>query len=53
MKRQNKLGFYLAVTAGIGCVSSVANAATIVTLFGPDNVGPFAVTFIGECIIIR
>jgi len=32
MKRQNKLGSYLAVTAGVGCVSSVANAATVVSL---------------------
>ena len=41
MKRQNKLGSYLAVTAGVGCVSSVANAATIVTLFEQGDNGPF------------
>ena len=42
MKRQNKLGSYLAVTAGVGCVSSVANAATTVTLFEQgDTSAPF------------
>ena len=38
MKRQNKLGSYLAVTAGVGCVSS-ASAATTVTFFGSDPAG--------------
>ena len=35
IKKQNKLGNYLAVTAGVGCVSSVANAA--VTFYGIDS----------------
>ena len=49
MKRQNKLGSYLAVTAGVGCVSSVANAATIVTEFGPGvpQVSPIDIDFFG------
>ena len=36
---QNKLGTYLAVTAGVGCASSVAEAATTVTFFeqGAEN----------------
>lgn len=33
LKRSNKLGTYLAVTAGVGCASSVANGA--VTFYGP------------------
>jgi hypothetical protein len=32
-KRQNKIGTYLAVTAGVGCVSSMADAATLVQTF--------------------
>jgi len=38
MKRQNKLGTYLAVTAGVGCVSSAANAQTVV-LPGDSGLG--------------
>ena len=34
-KKQNKLRTYLTVTAGVGCVSSVANAA--VTFYGPES----------------
>ena len=40
IKRQNKLKAYLSVTAGIGCVSSVANAALTVTFFGPGAQSP-------------
>lgn len=46
MKRQNKLGTYLAVTAGVGCVTS-ASAATVVTFFDDENVsglGTFGVS---------
>ena len=44
MKRQNKLGSDLAVTAGVGCVSSVANAATtIVSLFEEGDIAPFSI----------
>ena len=38
MKKQNKLGTYLAVTAGAGCVASVADAS--VTFFGPGAQNP-------------
>ena len=36
---QNKLGTYLAVTAGVGCAASVAEASTTVTFFeqGEEN----------------
>ena len=32
--KQNKLGTYLAVTAGVGCAASVAEGVTTVTFFG-------------------
>jgi hypothetical protein len=35
--KQNKLGSYLAVTAGAGCVASVANGAVMVTHFVPET----------------
>ena len=38
MKRQNKLGSYLAVTAGVGCAASVAEGAVVVTTFTPGTV---------------
>ena len=38
MKKQKKLGTYLAVTAGAGCAASVADGA--VTFFGPGAQNP-------------
>lgn len=38
MKRQNKLGSYLAVTAGVGCAASVAEGAVVVETFTPGTV---------------
>jgi hypothetical protein len=38
MKRQNKLGSYLAVTAGVGCAASVAEGAVVVTTCTPGTV---------------
>ena len=38
MKTKNRIGNYLAVTAGVGCASSAASGA--VTLFGPGARGP-------------
>ncbi|MEJ6568763.1 MAG: PEP-CTERM sorting domain-containing protein, partial [Akkermansiaceae bacterium] len=44
MKRQNKLGSYLAVTAGVGCAASVAEGAVVVTTFTPGTVTSYAVS---------
>ena len=41
--KQNKLGTYLAVTAGVGCASSVAEASTTVTFFGQDAENDFGI----------
>ncbi|MDB4667968.1 PEP-CTERM sorting domain-containing protein [Akkermansiaceae bacterium] len=38
MKRQNKLGSYLAVIAGVGCAASVADGAVVVETFTPGTV---------------
>ena len=43
MKRQNKLGSYLAVTAGVGCAASVAEGAVVVTTFAPGTVKSYTV----------
>ena len=43
MKRQNKLGSYLAVTAGVGCAASVAEGAVVVTTFAPGDVTSYEV----------
>lgn len=43
MKRQNKLGSYLAVTAGVGCAASVAEGAVVVTYFTPGTVKSYTV----------
>ncbi len=42
MKRQNKLGSYLAVTAGVGCAASVAEGAVVVTSFTPGTVTSYS-----------
>ncbi|MDB4312712.1 PEP-CTERM sorting domain-containing protein [Akkermansiaceae bacterium] len=44
MKRQNKLGSYLAVTAGVGCAASVAEGAVVVTTFTPGTVTSYSVS---------
>jgi hypothetical protein len=48
MKRQNKLGSYLAVTAGVGCAASVAEGAVVVTTFTPGTVTSYTVSGAGS-----